>query len=139
VFECESKTAFKDITDGTSNTFLVGEVSWVNSRTGTRYRSWMRGCNGTEWIAGCRNVATSINTPSIDLFNDIAYGSQHPGGTNFVLCDGRVVFVSQNINLSVYKATASRTAASPAPWNSDLIFAGTRTRCSTDRCPTSLA
>src|SRR5438477_4293140 len=37
-----------DATDGTSNTLLIGEMSWwVETPTyGTRYRSWLRGTNG---------------------------------------------------------------------------------------------
>jgi prepilin-type N-terminal cleavage/methylation domain-containing protein/prepilin-type processing-associated H-X9-DG protein len=110
VFECNSRTRIADVTDGTSNTLLVGEVSWVHPVVGSRYRSWMRGCEqgGNNWIAGCRNVVSSINTPDIATFNNIAFGSQHPGGANFVLCDGSVRFVSENINLGVYKAAASR-------------------------------
>jgi prepilin-type N-terminal cleavage/methylation domain-containing protein len=112
VFGRDSRYALRDVTDGTSNTFMVGEVSWVNQTTGTRYRSWMRGCqqggSSDSWIASCRNVNNSINTPSIALFNDIAFGSMHPNGTHFLLCDASVRFISQNVNLGVYKATASR-------------------------------
>jgi prepilin-type processing-associated H-X9-DG protein len=101
----KNSRGFHQVLDGTSNTFMVGEVSWWNSRTGTRYRSWIRG-NNSNGIGGCRNINNSINTPSIALFNDIAYGSMHPGGTNFCFCDGAVKFVSQNVSLSVYKSTA---------------------------------
>jgi prepilin-type N-terminal cleavage/methylation domain-containing protein len=108
IFECDSKTAFRDVTDGVSNTFLVGEMSWFSSVVGSRYRSWMRGCQTNGWSAGSRNVAASINTPSIAVFNDMAFGSMHQGGTNFALGDASVRFVSDNISLGVYKAAASR-------------------------------
>ena len=97
-----------EITDGQSNTFIVGEISWTSQIVGTRYRSWMRGCRVDDWSASARNVASSINTPSIAFFNDIAFGSQHPNGANFTMADGSVRFVSQNINLGTYKAAASR-------------------------------
>jgi prepilin-type N-terminal cleavage/methylation domain-containing protein/prepilin-type processing-associated H-X9-DG protein len=101
--------AFSDILDGTSNTFLLGEMSWVNNITGTRYRSWVRGCDAANLVcAGCRNVAAGINTPSIALFNDIAFGSQHTGGCNFCFGDGSVRFMSENINMSTYLSLASR-------------------------------
>jgi prepilin-type N-terminal cleavage/methylation domain-containing protein/prepilin-type processing-associated H-X9-DG protein len=108
---------FHQVLDGTSNTFMVGEVSWFNSRTGTRYRSWIRG-NNSNGIGGCRNINNSINTPSIAQFNDIAYGSMHPGGTNFCYCDGAVKFISQNVSLAVYKSTASRDGGESVVLNS---------------------
>ncbi len=96
------------ITDGTSNTLMVGEMSWVNYVTGTRYRSWVRGCETAPVCAGSRNVFNAINSPSIATFNDIAFGSMHPGGANFCLADGSVRFLQENINLSTYRALASR-------------------------------
>jgi prepilin-type processing-associated H-X9-DG protein len=109
--------AFHDVLDGTSNTFMVGELSWWNNVTGTRYRSWMRGYS-SEALSGCKNVVNSINTPSIALFNDIAFGSMHPKGANFAFCDGAVKFVSQNISLSIYRSTASRNGGESFAINS---------------------
>ena len=97
-----------DVTDGTSQTLLLGEISWVNNETGTRYRSWVRGCDTAPVCAGCRNVTNAINSPSIALFNDIAFGSMHPGGANFTLTDGSVRFLQEGINLSIYRSLASR-------------------------------
>lgn len=97
-----------DILDGTSNTLMVGERSWTNDVTGTRYRSWVRGCDTAPVCAGSRNIASGINTPSIATFNDIAFGSQHPGGCNFCFGDGSVRFISENINMSTYLSLASR-------------------------------
>ena len=99
--------AFRDLIDGTSNTFMLGELSWTSETTGTRFRSWVRGVN-SEWSCGAKNVAFAINTPQIAVFNDIAFGSHHPGGANFCLGDNSVRFVNQNVSLAVYKSTASR-------------------------------
>jgi prepilin-type processing-associated H-X9-DG protein len=58
----------------------------------------------------------AINTPvlaSATTFNDIAMGSMHPGGANFSMCDATVRFVSQNVDLGVYKATSSRNGEEP--------------------------
>jgi hypothetical protein len=41
-------------------------------------------------------------------FNDISFGSEHPGGCLFVFCDAATSFISQDVDLVVYKATASR-------------------------------
>lgn len=101
------------ITDGTSNTLMVGEISWENNLTGTRYRSWVRGCDGSPVCAGTRNVTNAINSPSIALFNDIAFGSMHGRGANFVFADASVHFLFDDMNLTTYRALASRDASEP--------------------------
>lgn len=113
VCNIDSKYKLKDITDGTSFTFLLGENSRHDTKYGSRFRNWMRGCDnsGDQEICGCRNYVNAINAPvpaTSTTFNDIAMGSMHPAGTNFAMCDGAVKFVSQNIELGVYKATSSR-------------------------------
>ena len=101
------------VTDGTSNTLLVGEISWVNNITGTRYRSWVRGCDSAPVCAGCRNIVNGINSPSITLFNEISFGSMHAGGANFLMGDGTVRFINQSINLGTYRSLASYDGAEP--------------------------
>jgi len=96
------------ITDGSSNTFLVGEMSWSNPVTGTRYRTWIRGCDNDGVCAGSRNIVNAINSPSIALFNDISFGSTHIAGANFVMADGSVRMVKESIDLEVYRGLASR-------------------------------
>jgi prepilin-type N-terminal cleavage/methylation domain-containing protein/prepilin-type processing-associated H-X9-DG protein len=104
----DSKVSLAQVPDGTSNTLAVGELSRTNSPAPDRYRSWVRGCDGALACAGCRNVNSPINTPSIDTFNDVAFGSQHPRGANFLLADGSVRFLADSVALAVYKAAASR-------------------------------
>ncbi len=103
------------IIDGTSNTFAVGEISWNKY---TRFRTWVRGStiDGSA-MGSCKNVAVPINL-GIDsyltggtYFNDGAFGSQHPGGAHFGMCDGAVKFVSGNVDFGVFLSTASRDGA----------------------------
>lgn len=110
----EAGHRFTDITDGTANTLMVGEISWVNNVTGTRYRTWVRGCDTAPVCSGSRNVVNAINSPSIANFNDIAFGSQHPSGANFVMGDGAVRFIRDSINLNTYRAMASRNGGETA-------------------------
>jgi len=99
-----------DIIDGTSNTFLCGERS-ITEQLGAAnaYRAWTRGNNGG--CGACKNITTPINSTSYNgsnNFNDISFGSNHPGGCNFTMCDGSVRYVAQNVDMAQYLATASR-------------------------------
>jgi hypothetical protein len=59
-------------------------------------------------LYGDAAVVTGINTYSIAIFMDVAFGSMHPGGTHFAMGDASVRFVNDRVNLSVYLGTASR-------------------------------
>jgi len=101
-----SNKTIGDITDGASNTFVVGEISWSEANS---YRTWVRGVNGNP-ISGCKNVYTSIGQTFYNNgvgFNDISLGSEHPGGTQVLMGDGGVRFLSDTIDLITYKAAAS--------------------------------
>ena len=105
-----------EIIDGTSNTLMAAERSQIEPGGTNSYRSWIRGCNG-----GCgasKNVTNPINSANYNgsnNFNDISFGSTHTGGANFVLADGSVRFISQTIDMNVYKAAASRNSGEALP------------------------
>lgn len=86
-----------DITDGTSNTLLIGE-----SLTG----------NWSQATSCCvrTNIDRTINQPIvISGVNYYTYWmSKHPGQVQFVNCDGSIRPVSQNINKIVLNKLATR-------------------------------
>jgi type II secretory pathway pseudopilin PulG len=101
-----------DITDGTSNTLMIGEMSWDKANY---YRVWTRGTfdDGQDRdMTCCRNVANTMNsTPynGSNNANNTSFGSEHsPGGAHFALCDGSVRFLHIDISMSVYLSAASR-------------------------------
>jgi prepilin-type N-terminal cleavage/methylation domain-containing protein len=95
-----------DVIDGTSNTLMIGEISWVAANM---YRVWIRGCDGSP-CGSTKNVLNGINTTPYNgsnNFNDVSFGSNHVGGAHFLNADGSVVFLSQNIDMGLYRALAS--------------------------------
>lgn len=98
----------RDILDGTSNTIVVGEISWTD-RNGnpTRYRAWTRGGQSNQFMAPAKNVAQQINADYTALFNDMSFGSNHTGGAQFLFGDGTVSFISENVDYNLLLSTAS--------------------------------
>lgn len=107
----DSKTRFKDVTDGLSKTFLLGEISWnVNG-----LRGWLVGRAGSASYSG-RNMINPINSiPRLyaqgqpaGMNNDVSFGSRHSGGAYFSRGDGSVSFVSENTVVEVLQAYSTR-------------------------------
>jgi len=109
LFGWNTELGFSNVTDGTSSTIAFGEISW-GDRNGkdTRYRAWARGGQANSYMAPAKNVAQAINADYTALFNDMSFGSNHPGGAQFAYVDGSVHFIPETIDFGVYKATASR-------------------------------
>jgi len=59
-----------------------------------------------------RSTKLSINSSAYPLLpnqnNDIPFGSAHPGGGQFVFCDGHVAFIQDFIDTDVYQALSTR-------------------------------
>lgn len=107
----DSQTKLTDITDGTSSTMMVGEISWTETVAGQSYRSWTRGqYPGAGGCGASKNVTNPPNSThyTANNFDDISLGSTHDGGFNVLLGDGHVSLVSNSIDLTTLKAAASR-------------------------------
>jgi prepilin-type N-terminal cleavage/methylation domain-containing protein/prepilin-type processing-associated H-X9-DG protein len=112
----DTKYRLTDIKDGTANTVMVGETSWTRgSSLNVGYRVWHRGCNSNGNLAcgSCRNVANGLGTVWINQgvtqgANNISFGGIHPGGTNFLFCDGSIRPINKDVALGVLLAMASR-------------------------------
>ncbi|MBT5018234.1 DUF1559 domain-containing protein [bacterium] len=109
----QSSTAIRDILDGTSNTLLIGEISSVPTNSNS-YRAWIQGASNANAGAAhyaCKNVLVGIGPAGWSgsrRFSDVAFGSNHVGGAQFLLADGSVRFVSENIDFDTYQASASK-------------------------------
>jgi prepilin-type N-terminal cleavage/methylation domain-containing protein/prepilin-type processing-associated H-X9-DG protein len=106
VFYRNSRTRLTDITDGTSNTIIIGEKSWGNGQGiwagalpgGVMMRGRSNPCPGGG--AGSYPAATLIlahshlNNATTDTDGGLDdFSSKHIGGSNFVFGDGSVRFL----------------------------------------------
>jgi prepilin-type N-terminal cleavage/methylation domain-containing protein len=115
-----STTRFRDVTDGTSKTFLVGESSYESLGR----RVWLVGSisPGDAWCYSGYNMTHPLSSAprnkyingalvNVGLGNDIGFGSLHTGAAHFGLTDGSVRFVSENTSLQILKNFASRAGS----------------------------
>ena len=65
------------------------------------------------FVVSCRNVTNGINSiftaNLIVPYNDVPFGSMHPGGMNAAFGDGSVRFLRQSLDIATYRALASKT------------------------------
>lgn len=97
-----SKTNFRDILDGLTNTILAGERS---SRLGDS--TWTGSVSGGE-EAFARVMGVADHTPNHTSSHLDDFGSHHSGGAQFLLGDGSVRFLSENIALPAYQSLSTR-------------------------------
>lgn len=119
-----SRVKLKQITDGLSKTFLVGEIYFHNLGWGRGSAAGTTGGGGGGGAAFSRGVSRwwqcnspcakpGINPAYTDCNNHceqrFQFSSAHIGGVNFVFCDGHTSFVAETIDTLALKAMTTRS------------------------------
>lgn len=111
----DSSVKIRDITDGTTNTIIIGEVQFaVTSGWGGPglnccmdhfyiYSGNIDSGSGSDYSEAFSSTNLNINT-----LDQMAFGSYHTGGCHIGLADGSSRFVSENINLGTWRALGTR-------------------------------
>lgn len=132
LFYRNSKVQEFDIRDGSSNTFLIGERASLHdflpgAAAVPAGAAWLALPTRAFRPAGVP-VAGVVEGPASFILANVgqdepfavhavhgrtnhvaAFSSGHPGGANFALCDGAVVFVSSDIDYDLYRRLGQRS------------------------------
>jgi prepilin-type processing-associated H-X9-DG protein len=129
VMYLNSTTRLDDIKDGSSNTFLVGEV--IGYPDDAAYGYYGAYCpNGKciiakHWAAENR-VSTYLGINGAKSIDDGGVASRHSNGAQFLFADGHVSFISQNVDQATLVALTTRGPgkdASGTPYGGETIQA----------------
>ncbi|WP_437206298.1 DUF1559 family PulG-like putative transporter [Planctomicrobium sp. SH664] len=96
-----SSIRIRDVTDGTSNTIMVGERDWVAFAA-----AWVGvGKPDNDGRSNAGIVMGNSQNSKLNMYNDPGdenaergFGSSHEGGAQFLFADGHVAFISENIH-----------------------------------------
>lgn len=103
LFYGPSSTKFRDVTDGTSNTIMVGERSTNDHYVGSAWVGPRENFNNATTSTACRgDSAYRLNGTSA-----FSFASQHIGGVQFARVDGSVIFLGENVDGATYEALAT--------------------------------
>jgi prepilin-type N-terminal cleavage/methylation domain-containing protein len=109
-------TRMASVTDGTSNTLMLGEA--VGSWCTHTWWWWFNGTTATAAIpmnvrAQCHvgaylpSKAAGLAACAADWPNNYSFMSLHPGGAQFALADASVRFVTETIDIDIYRSMAT--------------------------------
>jgi prepilin-type processing-associated H-X9-DG protein len=120
------------VVDGTSRTLLVGEMdyglvnlSWGCKPPGTSrwgQTRWAAAYPGVTWGSALAPINSErIATLTAGIFPDEAeaFRSDHSGGVHFAFVDGSVRFLNEDIDLTIYRALATRDGSETIDFEGD--------------------
>jgi len=95
-----SSLRITDITDGSSNTFLIlesasyGNQSWLDAEKGSNHFLWVHHAS--------QGYVNGAEPPNVTSYNNRSARGSHNNGVTASWADGRVGFISNTITLATY-------------------------------------
>ncbi len=112
-----SRTGFRDITDGTSNTVMIAETQeenasvWIDGSTASVAARWLD-LTSPSFTGNSVSINHTPYFPGgifpASIGQDWGPSSKHAGGAHHLLCDGSVQFLSENMDVLLYDGLVSR-------------------------------
>ena len=108
IFFLNSSIRMRDLTDGSSNTIGVGEC--VNNFDEFKDHFYIGSTSIGGWDGAPREYSEYLASTDVAMntTNEVAFGSMHVGGAQFLMMDGSVRFLSENMNRTIYSYLGSR-------------------------------
>lgn len=112
VIHLGGNTRIAEITDGTSNTFIVSEVDYLDDDP--LKNNLPKHCPGGGCELGAMWITANYVTTFYGINSDMGYEqgvvrSWHPGGAHFTFVDGHVQFLQDSINQDVLVALTTKS------------------------------
>ena len=106
----------RDVTDGTSHTLMLAEVTGggADSRRGYTWGA-MALTHTRDGINGPFSVPGGLDAPALWSRGTAGPSSYHPGGCQFLLVDGSVHFLNQEIAREALTSLTTRANGDPVP------------------------
>ena len=104
MFYHNSGTRIRDITDGTTNTYMLGER---RTKVADGWHSTWPGMVAEGEEAFQRILGSADHVPNDPVAHLDDFSSNHEGGAQFVLGDGSVRFISESIDKALYQSLAT--------------------------------